>query len=127
MAHAISRRKLAQHTAAMIVAGKTDLAIRQLAAFLLHAGRTREADLVVRDIETELAHRGTVVATVTTARPLSAELRAAVTELLHAKQAHINEIVDSRVLGGIRIDVPGKQYDTTVRRKLELLKELTLT
>lgn len=127
MATVISRRKLAQHIAGMIIDGKTDLAIKQLAAFLVQTGRTREAGLVVRDIEAELASRGIVVATVTSAHAMSDDLMHAVRTLLGGEQAHITDVIDPSVLGGVRIDMPGKQYDTTVRRKLELLKELTLT
>ncbi len=126
MATAISRRKLAHYVADMIVSGKTDLAVNQLAAFLVQTSLTREAGLVVRDIEAELAHRGIVVATVTSARALGDDLKKAIRGLLNAKEAHITEVVDPNVLGGICIDMPGKQCDATVRRKLELLKELTL-
>jgi F-type H+-transporting ATPase subunit delta len=126
MAVAISRRKLAYYVADMIVGGKIDLAVSQLAAFLVQTNRTREAGLVVRDIEAELASRGIVVATVTSACALGDDLKQAVRGLLNAKEAYVTEVIDRAVLGGIRIDMPGKQYDATVRRKLELLKELTL-
>lgn len=126
MAATISRRKLAHYIADMIVSGKTEVAIDQLAAFLVQTSRTREAGLVVRDIEAELASRGIVVATVTSARALSDNVKQAVREMLNAKEAYVTEVVDPTVLGGICIDTPGKQYDATVRRKLELLKELTL-
>lgn len=126
MAADISRRKLSQYAAGLMLEGKTDLAIEQLAAYLVQAGRTREAGLIVRDIEAELARHGTVVATVTTAHGLSDELRATMHTVLGADQPHVKEVIDPAVLGGIKIDMPGKQYDATVRRKLELLKELTL-
>lgn len=126
MATNISRRKLSQYIAGMILKGDTGLAIEQLAAYLVQSGRTREAGLIVRDIEAALAERGTVVATVTTAHELSDELRAAVYALIGAREPHVKEIVDPTVLGGVKLDMPGKQYDATVRRKLELLKELTL-
>jgi len=126
MATHISRRKLSQHAAGMIIKGEISQAVEQLAAYLVQSGRTREAGLIVRDIEVELAELGTVVATVTTAHALSDELRAGVNTLIGAREPHVKEIVDPAVIGGIKIDMPGKQYDATVRRKLELLKELTL-
>lgn len=126
MAADISRRKISQYAGSMIIEGKGDLAMRQVAAYLVQANRTREADLVVRDIETALAERGIVIATATTAHRLDSDLRGAVKQLLGAKELHLKEVVDPNVFGGVRIDMPGKQYDATVRRKLELLKELTL-
>lgn len=126
MAAPLSRRKLAVYAAGLIAKGNGELAIEQLAAYLVETNRTREAGLVVRDIEFELANNGIVIATVSTAHGLTADLRAAVARLLQAKQLFLKEVVDPSVIGGIRIVVPGKQYDATVRRKLELLNELTL-
>lgn len=126
MAADISRRRLSQHAANMIIEGSGSLAMQQVAAYLVAAKRTREADLVARDIEAALADRGVVVATVTTAHGLSADLRGAVKQLLGANELHLKEVIDPSVLGGVKISMPGKRYDATVRRKLELLKELTL-
>lgn len=127
MAASVSRRKLAEYCTGQIIAGDIATAIQQLAAYLIETGREREADLIVRDIEGILAERGVVLATVTTAHPLSAALRSALAELLQGKTVHMHEIVDESVLGGVRIELPGKLYDATVKRKLESLKELSLT
>lgn len=123
---AVSRRKLAEYVAGQVLAGNTAVVIPQLAAYLLQTGREREADLVVRDIEAELARQGTVIATVTTAHPLTTELQQAIMRLLGGQKAYLHQVVDPSVIGGVRIDSPGHTYDATVRRKLELLKELTI-
>lgn len=127
MATSVSRRKLAGYCTGQIIAGETEAAMKQLAAYLIETGREREADLIVRDIEGILADRGVVLATVTTAYPLSGALRSALTDLLQGKTVHMREIVDESVLGGVRIELPGKLYDATVKCKLESLKELSLT
>lgn len=126
MAQMISRRKLAQYASGKIAAGNTQQAVQELAAYLLQSGREREAGLIARDIEAELAERGIVVATVTTARPLTAELKKAVQSMTGAAPGNIREVVDPEVLGGIRVELPGKQFDGTLRRKLTMLKELTV-
>lgn len=127
MAASVSRRKLAEYCTGQIIAGEIKMAMKQLAAYLIETGREREADLIIRDIEGMLADRGTILATVTTAHPLSAALRSTLADLLKGKTVHMREIVDESVLGGVRIELPGKLYDATVKRKLESLKELSLT
>lgn len=126
MINNISRRKLATHAAMRIAAGETQAAINELAAYLIQSGREREADLVVRDIESKLADRGIVVATVTTAHPLTDGLRIAVKDMIGAESLHLKEVVEPAVLGGISIDLPGRRYDATVKSKLASLKELAL-
>ena len=126
MAQAISRRKIAQYAAKQITAGKTEASIQEIAAYLVQTGREREADLIVRDIEMQLASSGTVLAKVTTAHPLSAQLRQSVQALIAAHTVYINEVIDPTILGGIRVELPGKQFDGTLRHKLTMLNELTL-
>jgi F0F1-type ATP synthase delta subunit len=123
MASRISRRKLAGYIVDELKAGiSVKEAIAEVAAYLVDTRRTREYELVVRDIEEVLAERGTVVADVTTAHPLSAALRHEITTLLHADDVQLRETVDIDVLGGVRIDIPGQRYDGTIRRKLNALR-----
>lgn len=116
----ITRRKLAQHVAA---ASDPELALREVAAYLIASRRTREADLVARTIEDELAARGVVTAHVTSAHPLSDELKTQITELIGARQIHIVEKLDPGVLGGVRVETPGKLLDATIKRKLLALRQ----
>lgn len=124
MAAGISRRKLAQYCADKIKNGHSEDVARQLAAYLLTSGRVREVDLVVRDIEAELYAHGIILATVTTARPLSEAVRRQVVTLLKGKTVKLREVVDANELAGIRIELPGQLYDATLRRRVESLKEL---
>ena len=126
MAAGISRRKLAVHAAALVAEGQTTQAVNELAAYLVANKREREADLVVRDIEQVLAERGVVIAKVTSARPLTAELMQAVTRMIGANQAQVTQVVDPSVIGGVLIELPGKQYDGTLRHKLNAIKKLTV-
>lgn len=124
MAAGISRRKLAQYCADKIKNGHSEDVVRQLAAYLLTSGRVREVDLVVRDIEAELYAHGIILATVTTARPLSEAVRHEIVALLRGKTVKLREAVDVNELAGIRIELPGQLYDATLRRRVESLKEL---
>ncbi len=118
----ISRRKLAAYTAERLVKGDGKKALRELAAFLVETRRTDELKLLVRDIEQELANRGTVVADITTAHPLSESLKNDIEKMVGGKTLQVRETIDESVLGGVRVDIPGKRFDGTIRRKLTALK-----
>lgn len=62
---------------------------------------------------------------VTTAVPLSAQQRAIVLEIVTKKLGggvQIEESVDSSVVGGIKLQLDGKEYDVTVKGTLQRLK-----
>ena len=119
----LSRRKLALYVVASAKDGVIPVGImKKVAAYLIDTGRTREVELVARAIEDELAEKGTVVATVTSAFPLDEALRMAVEDEIGAQTFALKEVVDPSVLGGVRIDMPGKRLDATLSRKLTMLR-----
>lgn len=123
MPQRFSRRKLAEYVATRLIAGDTPKkALREVAAYLVEAKRTRELELVVRDIESALAAHGVVIADVTSARPLSDKLRQEIGTLVDAKDVKLRETIDESVLGGVRVVTPDKRFDGTIRRKLAVLK-----
>lgn len=75
------RRKLARHAAERLLKGDAAV-IDELAALIVAERRERETDLLVQDIEVELAERGTVVATVESATPLDEATKDAIKRLL---------------------------------------------
>lgn len=119
----ISRRKLAGYAARELTAGrpKTEV-LRELAAYLQMARRTREAELVVRDIEEILAGQGIVIADVTSAHQLTDNEKSYLKKFLAAPRVDWREHVDAAVLGGVRIETPSSRYDATIKRKLDALK-----
>lgn len=124
MAARLSRRKIATFVTNKLLAGNHQAheVLRELAAYLVTERRTRELDLLVRDIEEMLATNGTVIADVATARPLDTAVKAEIEKMLNAKSVHLRESVDETLLGGIRIDTPGKRFDGTIRHKLNALR-----
>ncbi len=120
----ITRRKLAGFVAEKLQSGDGESALRQAAAYLVETGQTHSAGLLVRDIEAILAENGTVVADLTSARPLSEGDKAAIAELLGAKELHARETVDPSVLGGVRIELSGRRLDATLKHRIDLLKEM---
>lgn len=131
MAQRLSRRMLASYIADELMQGADrKKLVRQIAAYLVETRRTNEAPLLVRDIEDALSDRGHVLARVTTARPLSGQLKQELTQMIKGNQAaETVEIVtdtDPSLLGGVRVETPGFEYDNTLHRRLLALKSKTL-
>jgi len=123
MALRLSRRKIAALAADKILAGTPQVKVlREVAAYLLATRRTREQTLLVRDIEDALASRGVTIADVTSAHSLTTAMKAEIAKLVTTKQLQVREHLDPTVLGGVRVDLPGKRFDGTVQRKLTALK-----
>ncbi len=123
MANRLSRRKIAEFVADELVAGTSKKEVlARVAAYLTASGRTRELELLVREIEDMLASRGIVVADVTSAHSLSAATKDRINKLVGADVLQLRERRDETVLGGSRIDVPGKRYDGTIQHRLTALR-----
>jgi len=125
----LSRRKLAQYVADQLIAG-ADRAklIRQLAAYVVESGSSKQTDMILADIERELAGHGFVSADVTTATPITDSVRQTVTKYVqqstatkNTNQVSIAEHIDPSILGGIIIETPGKRLDASVRTSLTKL------
>lgn len=119
----LSRRKIAAYFADELIAGRN--VTKPLAAYLVETRRIREAELIVRDIESALADRGVLLADVATSRELTADTERAVTDYLKqavgAADVAIRSHVDPLLLGGIRIETPGRRLDATLRHRLDQL------
>ncbi len=123
----LSRRKISNYIADRFVVGDdSGLLVKQLAAYLIDNNQTKELELIVRDIEYELQVRGTVIARVTTKFDLADATRQEIEEMISSqmelKQIIFNEIIDPNIIAGIKIDLPGKQLDATIARRLTKLR-----
>lgn len=126
MARKLSRREVAQYVANQLVAGASPKKMTlQLAAYLIESRRTNELTIMIRDIAMYLSDAGHVSGTITSARELNAATKKAIEHYAKEKTgaAHIelDTIVDEAVLGGIKLEVPGREFDSTVARQLTLL------
>jgi F-type H+-transporting ATPase subunit delta len=123
MASRLSRRKIAAYSADKLLSGiSVSDVVKEVAAYLVDTRRTRELELLIRDIEEALATRGIIVGDVTSAYPLGATLKAEIAKLVGGKSLQLRETIDSTVLGGVRVNIPGKRFDGTIQRKLSALK-----
>ncbi|MDB5165498.1 MAG: synthase delta subunit [Candidatus Saccharibacteria bacterium] len=123
----ISRRKLAQHAASRLASGdKAGDVMRELGAYLIESRRQRELELIVRDIETALLGKGIAIANTTSARTLSETAKRDITDMIKANYSGVSQVllreqIDPSVIGGVKIELPDRQLDATVRTKLEKL------
>ncbi|HEU4830986.1 MAG TPA: F0F1 ATP synthase subunit delta [Candidatus Saccharimonadales bacterium] len=127
MAMRLSRRKISRHYATALVQGADSgkLAL-QLAAHLIETKRTKELSLIIRDITHHLSLQGIVSASVISAHELSAQTKKAIIDFVqkttNASDVQLQEDVKPELLGGIRLKFPGHELDTTIAKRLTLLK-----
>ncbi len=119
----LSRRKIAAYFADELVAGRD--VTKSLAAYLVETKRSREAELVVRDIEAALLERGILLADVAGSHNLTADTKDDITDYLkaktEAKDVYLRQQTDPHLLGGVRIDIPGQRLDRTLRHRINQL------
>lgn len=125
----VSRRVLARHIASRLADGADQtVLLNELAAYLIQNKQVKQLDMVVADIARNLAEMGTVKATVTVARPLSAELKKAVemyvARIENATNVQIDEVVAPTQLGGIIVETPRKRFDASVTTQLNRLRNV---
>lgn len=121
MAGRLSRRALATFVAKELLAGNNQI-IDWLAALLIEERREREADLLVRDIESILADSGQMIVQVDTARPLDAATKQEIESMFDQHEVHIKETVRPELIGGVKITTPTQSLDRTIAKKLEMLR-----
>ena len=125
----VSRRKLAKYAAEQILAGN-DAVLEEIAGLLIYEKHEREVDLLVRDIEAELAERGEIVASVESARALDDNTRRKIEQFLATAasgknskpKVSLRESIDPTLIGGLKLRTPTATLDATVLKKLNDLR-----
>ena len=125
---AISRRLLVRAIVDQLENEASSVVMRRLAAYVIEHKMSRQLELILADIESELARRGTVVADVTSARPLAEESREAILEYIRgltgSQRPTLREKIDEELLGGVIIKVAGTELDSSLKMKLQRLKTI---
>ena len=125
----VSRKKLAKYAAEQILAGN-DAVLEEIAGLLIYEKHEREVDLLVRDIEAELAEGGEIVASVESARALDDNTRRKIEQFLATAASDKNskpkvslrESIDPTLIGGLKLRTPTATLDATVLKKLNDLR-----
>lgn len=119
----ITTNELAMYAVDQLEAGVESPALaRQLAAYLLEERRSRDMSAVMRAIDKELSRRGSDQVVITSAHETSLEVKKQISELLGVKNPIFSEVIDRRVIGGIKAESGEKQIDLTVQAKLQRFK-----
>ena len=124
---AISRRVLARSIASKLIDGAdAQVLIPQLAAYIVDQKLVNHVEEIIQDIAYEISRRGVLDITVTTARPLTDDLRRLGKEFGSQQQQvdtiEFTETVDESIVGGIVIETPDKRFDASVASRIKQLK-----
>lgn len=125
----VSRRKLAKYAAEQIMAGN-DTIMEEIASLLVYEKRQREIELLVRDVEAELAEHGEIVASVESARKLDVDTKRDIEKYLisavgtnnNKSKVTLKESINPTLIGGFKLRTPTATLDATVLKKLNDLR-----
>ncbi len=126
----LSRRSLARYAAEQLLDGKSAKSVAsQLAAAMVENGQSDNVDYLLSDVAAELEKQGALsVSKVTSATPLTNQLRrdlsAKLKKATAVKAVVLDEQVDKSLIGGLRVETSDRVWDTSLRRKLQQLKEV---
>jgi F-type H+-transporting ATPase subunit delta len=103
---------------------------KEVASYLLDQNRTGELDSLARDLVDYRAGQGVVEVTATSAHQLSASALKEVEQKVKqyypkASQIIIDQRLDASQIGGVRLELPGRQLDLSLRGKINKFKQLT--
>jgi F-type H+-transporting ATPase subunit delta len=125
----VSRRALSRYAADQLQAGASAKTIAShLAAQIIESGHADQLEFLVGDIAWELEQRGELsISRAISAHPLSAQLKiqlkVQIKKATGTKDVLLEEQIDKSVIGGIRVETPGRVWDSTLVRQLANLKE----
>jgi len=125
----VSRRKLAKYVAEQIVAGNGTI-MEEIASLLVYEKRQREIELLVRDVEAELAEHGEIVASVESARKLDVDTKREIEKYLmsavgannNKSKVTLKESINPTLIGGFKLRTPTATLDATIAKKLNDLR-----
>lgn len=127
----VTRKELAEYIAKRTLRVKDyKTLVHEVAAYLLHERRTSDLASLIRDIMKYRAELGIIEAAAVSAHTLSTDVTKEIRQILKqqfpdAKEVSVTNKIDENVVGGVKIELPGKQLDLTLRGRLATFKRLT--
>ena len=102
----------------------------EIAAYLLETNQVYQLESLLRDVQADRELEGLVEAEVTLAHDVSPQVLKEVQTIIkhakpNAKSIVTNPVIDSSVIGGLKVRMANEQLDMTVRAKLDKFKRLT--
>ena len=110
-----------------IISNDSKDAAKQVAGYLVANGRSKEVDLVIREVEARLEKDGRAVARVQSARKLSADEQRNIIKMLKSQNSDINSVeiineIDPSLVGGVVVRTPSTEVDVSIRGRLNRMK-----
>lgn len=100
--------------------------IRRVCAYMIETKRSKEIELLIKDIEYLAAEQGHVVAHVTCAHKLTDALKKQITDIVvdgsKKTKVEIDATIDPSLLGGVIIHTPGTELDLSLQSKINRLR-----
>lgn len=125
-----ARVKISQVIAKQALDNQLDSqSIKKIAAYLLNERRTSELSSIMRDVQEVWAEAGRIEVLASSAHDLTGELKQRINTQVrqfypNAKKIIITEIHDPSIIGGVRLNLPGRQLDLSIEAKLNKFKQL---
>jgi len=121
-----SRKQIAKAYLKLRQEKSSQYALEALAATLFSSSRSRDAELVVREIGRVSAEAGHVPAHIISARELSHELKQSIENLIkdtsHAQTVSASYEVNPDILGGFIVSTPTGEIDASIQGTLKQLQ-----
>jgi len=122
-----SRRQVARY-AAKLLHDKTPIreVAQLLAAYIIEAKAKRSTELLVNEVKRFLAEEYDHVSiSVTSVTSLNAELLREVKAIVGSpKHLEVREEINPEIIGGIIINMPGKEFDGSIQARINKLKAI---
>ncbi len=119
--------KIEPKNLAQVLLETEDISMKDFVKFLAKKKMLNDADEIIRQYHTLYNKKHNIVdATVTLVERLSEhkqlELREALKKKYKAKEVHLLEKVDARLIGGMKIQIGDTVYDSSIRNTLRQLE-----
>lgn len=118
----VSLTQIAEAIVAMTETKPIEGLAKDIAGYLVLERRSSELGAIMREVIRIRAMKGKTEATVTTAIPLTDKIRTNIRHQIGNQNIIINEVIDKKVIGGVRIESNEYYLDLTVRNRLNRLK-----
>jgi F0F1-type ATP synthase delta subunit len=123
-----SRKDLAEYIGQKTLdTNDRDKLVNEIAAYLLEEKLTTDLDSLMRDVMLYRLENGIVEVIVKSAYELSSDDIDDIYKLLKIEYPNadfytVDQVIDSNVIGGVKIEFPGAQLDLSIFNRLNLFK-----
>jgi len=112
----------------VLAADGSTRSLKQVAGYLVANGRSKEVDMVIREVESKLDQKGHTVARVRSARELGGDQQKKIVAMLKQQDQVIKSVeiineVDPSLVGGVVVRTPRTEVDVSIRGRLNRMNQ----